>query len=214
MAAAIPPAASGRSSKTSFSPRKASEWRMWCTRRCKICTRFILTPSPKTNRICATCSRSSSPPPRSPTTTSSYLGRRKGRRDWALHLLREAQENGRRASATSKARSGWTIAICRSSRPTAKAWDIKKGDEPDPKIRDLPRTDRRQVLVPHLYPRRRHPALQERPERAHPHDREVSGLQAVRRQVDDQFGDVVDDKTAPPPDQEEVGAGGAPNIRS
>ena len=63
---------------------------------------------------------------------------------------------------------------------------IVKGDQAVPQVRDLPRADRRQVLVPHLHARRRHAAFQERRERADPHDGEVSGLQEVRRPVDHQ----------------------------
>ena len=63
--------------------------------------------------------------------------------------------------------------------------ELKHGSSKDkqfPQVRDLPRADRRQVLVPHLHARRRHAALQGR-QRAHPHDREVPGLQAVRGTV-------------------------------
>jgi hypothetical protein len=49
-------------------------------------------------------------------------------------------------------------------------------------VRDLPRADRRQVLVSHLHPRRRHAAFQGH-EPAHPHGGEIPGLQTLRRQV-------------------------------
>ena len=54
-----------------------------------------------------------------------------------------------------------------------------------PQVRDLPRTDRRQVLVPDLHRRQRHAELPGGPA-AHPRNREVRGLQAVPRRVPDQ----------------------------
>ena len=50
-----------------------------------------------------------------------------------------------------------------------------------PEVRNLPRADRRQILVPDLYARRRHAALS-RHVPAHHDDGEVSGLQAVQEQ--------------------------------
>ena len=65
--------------------------------------------------------------------------------------------------------------------------ELKSGKSKNqvPEIRDLSGADRRQVLVPHLHPRRRYPAFQRWRGAARPDDGAVSGLQEVRRQIDD-----------------------------
>ena len=62
---------------------------------------------------------------------------------------------------------------------------VAPGRRTVPAVRDVSRADRRQVLVPHLHPRRRHAALQGH-EPARQDDGEVRELQEVRRPVDHQ----------------------------
>ena len=81
-------------------------------------------------------------------------GQGEGRRDRLLHVLGEAQEDGARASATSKARSGWTTGPADREDLRQGRRHRQKGDQAVPQVRNLSRADRQQVLVPHLHPRR------------------------------------------------------------
>ena len=65
----------------------------------------------------------------------NYLGREKVD-EIGCYMFSVKPKKWCRASATSKARSGWTIAICRSSRPTAKGVGLirKKQRQPVPEF--------------------------------------------------------------------------------
>ena len=96
----------------------------------------------------------------------------------------------------------------------ARAWASQEEQrQPVPEIRNLPRADRRQVLVSHLHPRRRYPALQDRRKRSasamivkYQDYKRYEGKSTIK------YGDVVDENKTPaaPHRQEVVSLASAP----
>ena len=104
---------------TSFSRPTASAPRKWCAPRCRTLQRSLDPGGRAGSAQCAALRADHQRTAQVPHPLS------RAARKWTRSaLLRRSPSSPRRwsrASATSKARSGWTIAICRSSRPTARA---------------------------------------------------------------------------------------------
>ena len=74
--------------------------------------------------------------------------------------------------------------------------DLKSGATNQvPEVRDVPRADRRQILVPHVHPRRRHAALQERDNVRIRMTVKYQDYKKYEGKSTIKYGDVVDEKT-------------------